>query len=275
MVRSNTIHLTTNFMKRIEFIAPVEAIRGNMSGRQDLKYAENDNPAYESPRGQRNYARNYRPSFIGAKVSASGIKYFAVKTKTAGHTTAKAIKAMALQGATGALVGSLLAHKSAQPYITMQALYIAKKTTDGLKVSFRKFASDLFRQGLIEQVENFVASSGSVSVSIKNPWNNGSMTTGAEVAKDVLAKFWDQLHGGGITFAVNGAKGIGDSGDSFDVIINDAGLNILGLSTAEVGSTVYVKRSTGWLLYNGIYVENDEIPVNGRNYTTTSVAPEG
>lgn len=261
-------------MKRIEFIAPVEAIRGNMSGRQDLKYAENDNPAYESPRDQRNYARNYRPSFIGAKVSASGLKYFAVKTKSAVHTTAKAVKAMALQGATGALVGSLLAHKSAQPYITMQALYIAKKTADGLKVSFRKFASDLFREGLLAGVENFVASSGTASVSIKNPWFNASMTSGAEVSKDVLVKFWDVLHDNALTFRVDGATGIGNAGDGFDDLIPNAEMNVLGLSSGTVGSKEYVKRGNGWLIYNGSYVETSEAIVNGRAYTITSVAPE-
>lgn len=39
-------------MKRIEFIAPVEAMRGNLSGKQDLLYVENDNKAYEGPVGQ-------------------------------------------------------------------------------------------------------------------------------------------------------------------------------------------------------------------------------
>lgn len=69
-------------MKRIEFIAPVEALRGNMSGSQTLVYAENDNPAYEAPDG-RQYARNYKPRYIGFRRAKDGAVYFGVKRKSA------------------------------------------------------------------------------------------------------------------------------------------------------------------------------------------------
>lgn len=69
-------------MKRIEFIAPVEALRGNMSGSQTLVYAQNDNPAYDAPEG-RQYARNYKPRYIGFRRAKDGAVYFGVKRKTA------------------------------------------------------------------------------------------------------------------------------------------------------------------------------------------------
>lgn len=69
-------------MKRIEFIAPVEALRGNMSGSQKLVYAENDNPAYDAPDG-RQYARNYKPRYIGFRRAKDGAVYFGVKKKSA------------------------------------------------------------------------------------------------------------------------------------------------------------------------------------------------
>lgn len=69
-------------MKRIEFIAPVEALRGNMSGSQTLVYAENDNPAYDAPDG-RQYARNYKPRYIGYRRAKDGAVYFGVKRKSA------------------------------------------------------------------------------------------------------------------------------------------------------------------------------------------------
>ena len=57
-------------MKRIEFISPVEAMRGNLSRtKQTLLYAENDNPAWDAPVDKRSYARNYQPIFVGAKVA--------------------------------------------------------------------------------------------------------------------------------------------------------------------------------------------------------------
>lgn len=69
-------------MKRIEFIAPVEALRGNMSGAQKLVYAENDNPAFDAPVG-RQYARNYKPRYIGYRRAKDGAVYFGVKRKSA------------------------------------------------------------------------------------------------------------------------------------------------------------------------------------------------
>ena len=53
-------------MKRIEFIAPVESMRGNLSGNQSLEYALNNNPAYDAPDGVQ-YARNYQPRLAPIK----------------------------------------------------------------------------------------------------------------------------------------------------------------------------------------------------------------
>ena len=77
-------------MKRIEFIAPVEAIRGNMSGKQTLLYAENNNPAFDAPEGVQ-YARNYTPRYIGHRRAKDGQVYFSVKRKAATkiNTTSK------------------------------------------------------------------------------------------------------------------------------------------------------------------------------------------
>lgn len=84
-------------MKRIEFIAPVEALRGNMSGSQKLVYALNDNPAYEAPDG-RQYARNYKPRYIGFRRAKDGAVYFGVKRKSATKVDAAARITMAALG---------------------------------------------------------------------------------------------------------------------------------------------------------------------------------
>lgn len=84
-------------MKRIEFIAPVEALRGNMSGSQTLVYAENDNPAYDAPEG-RQYARNYKPRYIGFRRAKDGAVYFGVKKKSATKIDAASRITMAAMG---------------------------------------------------------------------------------------------------------------------------------------------------------------------------------
>ena len=261
-------------MKRIQFIAPVESIRGNMSGNQVLKYAEHDNPAYESPRGQVNYARNYRPSFIGARRAKDGLTYFAVKTKTAVNMTAKSVQAMAFLGGTGAIVGAILASKSAAPYRSLVAVWEYAKAHGQDGVSLRKFASDIIRRALMDGAQNITATGGGASFSIKNPWYDGSMTTGAQVSQAVLAQFWDQLHDGGLVFTVNGAKGIGTTEDDFSAIVADTNINVLGLTTATVGTGSYVKMGNGWLYADDDYVASDALPVAGKAYVTTSVAPE-
>ena len=84
-------------MKRIEFIAPVEAIRGNMSGKQTLLYAENNNPAFDAPEGVQ-YALNYTPRYIGYRRAKDGKVYFSVKRKAATKIDASSKITMAALG---------------------------------------------------------------------------------------------------------------------------------------------------------------------------------
>lgn len=215
-------------MKRIRFIAPVEAIQGNMSGNQKLQYAEHNNPAFESPKGKRNYARNYRPSYIGAFVAGTGTKYFAVKTKTAVHLTNKSQLAMALAGAAGAMFGSLIKDKTSALYLKAEALWINNGIS--AKQTMRKFYTNLFRQMLAAK-----SASSSVTddvthavLTIENPWFGPSEPV-VPVSDDVLVKFWLQLSVDGIEFTVNGVKCIAYSGYTFSDLL-DSEINIIGLS---------------------------------------------
>ena len=65
-------------MRRIEFIAPVASMRGNLSGSQELKYPDNV-PAWYAETGAD--AENYVPRYVGAKRSRDGHTYFAVKKR--------------------------------------------------------------------------------------------------------------------------------------------------------------------------------------------------
>lgn len=178
-------------MKRIEFIAPVEAMRGNLSGAQDLRYAENDNKAYEGPVGSVNYARNYSPRFIGAKVAKNGRKYFTVRTKSANHLTAKAKHAMALLGGTGALVGAILHTKSSDVYEGVYAQWLAMQAL-GSKKTLRQYLSDTIRLGLEAKQKTITFAGPNAPVTIGNPWMTDP-TPGAQVSSDVLLKFATEL----------------------------------------------------------------------------------
>lgn len=239
-------------MKRIEFISPVEAVRGNMSGNQKLLYAVNNNPAWDAPKGVRNYARNYSPRFIGAKIAATGHKYFSVRTKSAIYLSAKSLKAMALTGGAGAIFASMLRRKDLAPYSGMMQLYTYNVEQRGYKGTFRKFVMDFLRSGLEAKVENFTANVASISVSFKNPWFDGSMTDGATVKQEVLVKFFMQLAPNAVEFVVTGAgKGYAHQGDTWNKVAA-SNYNILGIS-----STSMVKIGAMWI------VDNNDQYVNG------------
>lgn len=175
--------------KRIEFIAPVEAMRGNLSGRQNLLYAENDNKAYYGPVGSKNYARNYTTRFIGAKRASDGRKYFSVKTKTANHLTPAAKSAMALMGGTGAIVAAIMRNKTLTPYVEAYAQWI-ELVNLGSTMTFRQTLTGWVRQGLATKSATIAFSGPRAVYSIQNPWiSTEDQTVGAEVSTATLWKF--------------------------------------------------------------------------------------
>lgn len=260
-------------MKRIEFIAPVEAMRGNLSGAQNLKYPTQNNKAFESPEGSVNYARNYATRFIGAKRASDGSKYFAVKTKTATHITARSLMAMALLGGAGAMYAALVRDKASATYTGIYAQWVELQNI-GETRSFREFVMDAFRRMLVAKSQNVVFTGPRPgAITIQNPWVTGQQTEDVQVSHSILVKFWAQLAVDGISYEVEGMKGIASSGDTFEDIFEDAIENVLNFSGVEIGSTSYVKTGSQYLKYGSDYVHiEDEIVPNGK-YTLTDIAP--
>ena len=247
--------------KIIEFIAPVEAIRGNLSGAQKLLYAQNDNPAYDGPVGFKNYARNYTPRFIGAKRASDGRKYFVVRTKTANHLTAKAKHAMALMGGAGAIVGAILAAKSSAVYTGLLAQWAAIQEMGDTR-SFRKFLTDYIMRMLAAKSASITITGPKPSVTIKNPWAGQGQTTGAAVSNTILVKFWTELASNGIVFHVSGMTGVAFAGGSFDEVCASQ-YNVLGLTGLNSG----VQLNGTPLYYDGTEVSDGDVVVSGGEYT--------
>lgn len=255
-------------MKIVEFIAPVEAIRGNMSGRQDLLYPSQDNKAYEGPIGSVNYARNYTPRFVGAKIAKSGKKYFTVRTKSANHLTAKSKKAMALLGGAGAIYAALL--KASALKAQAEAVYVKAQELGDVR-SFRAFMMDYIRAALIAHSETITLNIAGASVSIDNPWAKFSGVLNITISNSIRVKFWTELVGGGFEFTVDGLKGVASSDDRFEDFASLIGsnANVLGLTTGANG----VKMGDSWLLDGSDYVNPGSVPTAGKEYITTTVAP--
>lgn len=259
-------------MKRIEFIAPVEAMRGNLSGAQNLKYPTQNNKAFESPEGSVNYARNYSTRFIGAKRASDGLKYFAVKTKTATHITARSLMAMALLGGAGAMYAALVRDKSSDIYANIYAQWVELQNYGSTK-TFRRYVMDNFRQALATKSSNATFAGPRGSITVYNPWISNTQTTGVQVSNSILAKFWAQLSNNGITFEVDIMKGIADAGETFGQLINYDSKNILGLGRNNVGPTAYVTLGGRYLKYGEDYVSSDDSIIANAKYTTTDIQP--
>ena len=258
-------------MKRIEFIAPVEAMRGNLSGAQKLQYPTDDQGAYEGPVGSVNYARNYSPRFVGSKRAKDGLKYFSVRTKTANHLTAKAKKAMALLGGAGAMYAAIVKNKSSQLYTSLYAQYL-KFQELGDKRTFRAFMMDVLRRGLEQKLTVIVVAGPLSPISIDNPWNTTETTPNVQVAQEILVKFWTELALNGIVFTVDGMKGVARNGETFQVLIEDGIHNILNLTEQAVGDNAFVKLGSLWLTEDGDPADstNEIMPIE---YGLTNVAP--
>lgn len=258
-------------MKRIEFIAPVEAMRGNLSGAQNLKYPTQNNKAFESPEGSVNYARNYGTRFIGAKRASDGLKYFAVKTKTATHITARSLQAMALLGGAGAMYAALVRDKSSDIYANIYAQWVELQNYGSTK-TFRRYVMDNFRQMLATKSNNATFAGPRGSITVNNPWIASEQTVGVQVTPAILVKFWDQLSNG-FTFFINGEKAISNADSMFIDIINSTKLNVLNLSQKAVGPDDLVTLGTSYVIKGDVYTETAFKPVAGEKYTLTDIEP--
>lgn len=223
-------------MRRIEFIAPVEAMRGNLSGTQkNLVYPTDDNRAYESPVGSRNYARNYQPIFVGAKRASDNLKYFAVRTKTAIGMTTLQKRTMALLGGCGAVIAAILRDKSATLYTNTLAAYEFAKSKGGAHTkSFREYLTWQIKGNL--QVKNpacFIGAKDNLTiVAINNPWHSTGYSPSAlnvDVTAESLAKFWMELADSAVLFRVGTRTGVAHAADSFANVIASR-YNVLALS---------------------------------------------
>jgi hypothetical protein len=258
--------------KRIEFIAPVEYVRGNLSGKQDLVYPSSNNRAFEAPQGKVNYARNYRPSYIGAKRSSDGLNFFSVRTKNAVNITSSSKRTMAVNGASFGLTSKILADEVTATALNtqMRAAIQAGQFSGNL----RQFVYFYFHQ----MISNYAASiridflGGLVNI-LYNPWMSDQEVDYAPT-KDVLVKFWTSLHTGGITFKVNNLTGIAEEGYTFDDVYGNANVNVLGLTIQEIGEKTYIKMGDLYLLNPaGNHVELEDAVIADGKYKTTTVAP--
>lgn len=232
-------------MKRIEFIAPVESMRGNLGSKQNLVYAPNNNRAFDSIEGQKNPALNYESRFIGAKGKRN---YFCVKTKSSVNLTQNSKTAMADFGGIGAVYAAIVRDKSSMTYIKINGIYQKGVDEGHIHMSFRKYLSRYIGYMLKNKLDHYTFTDGVISASIDNPWVKKGVIN-IPVPSSIVIKFWNQLASNPMVFYVNGQKGLAHVGDKWGDVIN-GGYNVLNLSLESPDSN--------YVMYNGKYVKDDE-----------------
>lgn len=248
-------------MRQIEFIAPVAAMRGNLSGKQTLLYPTRDNSAWEAPANKRSYARNYKSRFIGNKRSGDGKIYFSVKSKSAVFGSNLSRLNQALLAGSRVCADAALANLSFRQSLTMWAVEYRQTGVSPQQPAFqssdfkheaitdsslRTYLMRCFRQMLELQMTAFTFQSQLVNYTFNNPWNPGSASGAIDlsISGSNFIKFFAQFTPDGGYYYVNGAQSIAYDGASFDSLVNSQKYNILGLT---IDASNYVKYGNYFL----------------------------
>lgn len=234
-------------MRKIEFIAPVEAMRGNLSGDQKLTYPTHNNAAWDAPEGKRSYATNYRPTYIGAKRAADGKTFFATKRRQA----VKMSDAVRLQMAVLS-VSSVIANIVSTNLTLIAGLEERYNQAAPAGWTFKHWLMDCIKEPLKTKRHLVFAGTILPPIFVKNPYINTTAPStatdiSADFPADLLAKFWMQLANNPMQFKIAKTVGIAYDGDSFEDVINSS-YNVLGLTSGQAGGTNYVKMDVLWLI---------------------------
>lgn len=269
-------------MRRIEFIAPVEAMRGNLSGSQTLVYADNNNPAWDAPDG-RQAARNYTTRYIGTKRSSDGYKGFSVRTKNIINNTENLRRAQALLG--GSAICFNVASVTLSVMTQLQAAYVIARDAQGGHLTYRKWLQGLFYNMLENKQATLVVRVPSMpDTIINNPWYEIQSTGGVnlDIPQKDLLKFFPYLAKNGIVFkliTIDGVShtGVAFSGMTFGRLIASP-WNTLQLQYDSEGSGMVYFNGSGIVEYLYTHEAEDYVPqtlaVEALTYYTTTEAPE-
>lgn len=225
--------------KRIDFIAGIDAMRGNISGKQELEYPNSGNRAYEAPNGK-HFATNYKPRYIACKRASDGLAYFQVKLRSAIKNTAASRLAQAALGAAGSLSAVIIKDSYRGPIY--EAEYLEQKQSGMTTAkSFRAWLVEKFRVEFLKKGANLtIVTTRGTLLQLNNPFNTVQYDPAQDVTlpMQILVKFWSVLCSNPVIFTISGLKAIAHSGDDFNKVVN-GNYNNLGLTIDP--STILVK----------------------------------
>lgn len=92
--------------KRIQYIMPVEWVRGSLSGAQTLTYGGVQ--AYDVSTTEKTAADYYRPTLVAKRLARNGRLFYQVRTRTSVHLSSIARMNLAVLGGAGAIFAALV-----------------------------------------------------------------------------------------------------------------------------------------------------------------------
>lgn len=273
------LHLLTffNMAKRVFMIAPFEAMTGNLSGDQDLQYAENNNPAYEAPNGTQ-YARNYRTRYVGARRGRDGLVYFQVKQTTATVLTPTTRRTMAILGVTAAIRSAMQTSGVLNNFkIYFDQLKQAGTLPEGQDTFNKWFSANIKSMLVYKRAEWRFTLPGVGIVSIHNPYDLASGEA-LNIKLSVWVKFANMFaftgtQGGGVFYTIDGTAMFApyDEGGTLPTFntISKTNPHMTTLYAPMVVSGQYITWN-GQSVYTsaGVELESDSVVVANEKYTT-------
>ena len=271
--------------KRIIMIAPFDVLTGNLSGQQNLQYAENNNPAYEAPNGTQG-ARNYKTRYVGARRS-DGTTYFSVRQKNTAVLNGKTRTAMGLTAITALIISSCKKAASSASYswAKIQKAYETDLENGTLPEgvdSVTKFANYYIRRMLQYKQAKWFRQSASSPVELFNPYDISTASALVINAQKWL-KFADlfAFNGeatGGVYYTIDNVKFFAFNGMSgvapFDELVTeDDNLNYKATITNLSLEDTKLKYM-GAQVYTSAGVEVHDALAPSANEKLTTIAPE-
>lgn len=178
-------------MKRIEFLAPVEAMRGDLSGGNSQILYQGGKRAYDVDDNVVAKPENYNKGYVGAK-SFNGKKYFSLKTKTQTALNAAGRLRMAAFG--GACSLARAAFKNLDLIANLQTIFLAEHNAGRANQSSpTRWLQTKVYPMLKNKTASVTLQGGGVTVTIDNPWVAGGSGTDVTIPQDVKTKFSSAL----------------------------------------------------------------------------------
>lgn len=233
-------------------IAPFDVLTGNISGTRKLKYNDKMNPAWDAPDGQQ-YARNYKPRYVGIFRAKTGKTTFLVKEKTATNLNATSRRRMAAMGGTCAMYNEN-GWRFPLTVISRAQLLFTELKARNPELTYRKaFFAELY-DGLLnrQEVITIPGMQGYIAdIQVGNPWAKNPSVTPMGISDDeVFNKFFMQLAPNAMKFTVGRQDGHCYAADTFTTLIA-AKYNTLDLHIQSQGDYAgFVMRGDLYLCYD-------------------------